>query len=208
MGQPGSWVTTGKGDRRPNGWRLGREQQRGKQIFPAEHPEDEEPTVGFDFPCVPNSIDWAHPITLWWKCLHVSEDRELLAHLLESIQPHLFRFIKVWQNKMSQCNLWFRLSQTSGKSIQVFMNAIWMGGTHTPGTHITSITHTLVAVVSSRIQSMSSSERNPWIVFILHKRRERKGQLRNRPRKSCWLATFWIGTLFFYTSCNFQVAGV
>lgn len=47
MGQPRSRVTTGKGDGRPNGWRLGREQQRGKQIFPAEHPEDDEPTVGF-----------------------------------------------------------------------------------------------------------------------------------------------------------------
>lgn len=112
MGQPRSWVTTGKGDERPNGWRLGREQQRGKQIFPAEHPEDDKPTVGFDFPCVLNSIDWAHSITLWWKCLHVSDDCELSAHLLESIQPHLFRFIKVWQNKMSQRNLWLRLSHT------------------------------------------------------------------------------------------------
>lgn len=58
--------------------------------------------MGVKFPCVLNQIDCNYPIVLRWEYLHVSDDYEQSAHLLKSIQLHLFRFVKALQNKMSQ----------------------------------------------------------------------------------------------------------
>lgn len=124
-----------------------------------------------------NEIDRDHPILLWWELLHVSDDGELLAHLLESILLHLFRFVKVVQNKMSRTqsmgqssiDLW-KINSDIYSSKDSRRRKERVKKTHEP--RYTTQTFCLRACEArSPVRRM---ELILWNVFTPHKRREKK----------------------------------